>query len=467
MSQKKFPKVLIWVGVFVVCLAGIYFGFSVYYQKRFAYGTTINGVYCTGKGIDAINNELIHNYSYHGITVVGKNEESYFLDSKDFDFSVDYKEEIQRIKKEQNPYLWFERVLNKSEYEIEPSISFDEDKLKENFMNLDFFAGDIYDESNKSEIIRTTDRGFVLKDRTKDLIVPDVAYDYVLEAVKNTETEVNLWEAGAYDSIPENKANSDTDTLYAKLNNFQDFKATFEFIDGTEVIDASVTATWIKRDEAGQIVFDEEGNPCVDEEKMKNSFNRMISKHETVNKKRNFKTTAGDEIVLEPGLYGTDVDEDKEFVWLKEAFAKGYTNRVRTPEYKEIAWGEGEDDIGDTYVEVDVDNQMLYYYQDGELMIETEVVTGNAARKCNTPRKICYVYYKQRNRVLHGPNYATFVYYWMAVNGNIGLHDATWRRKFGGEIYKTDGSHGCVNMPKAKAAELYDIIELGTPVIIF
>ena len=73
----------------------------------------------------------------------------------------------------------------------------------------------------------------------------------------------------------------------------------------------------------------------------------------------------------------------------------------------------------------------------------------------------------QRNRTLRGPGYASFVYYWMAVNGNIGLHDATWRRRFGGDEYKYNGSHGCVNMPKSKAGELYNMVEVGTPVVMF
>lgn len=152
---------------------------------------------------------------------------------------------------------------------------------------------------------------------------------------------------------------------------------------------------------------------------------------------------------------------------LIEAFTTKDSGKKREPEYKVRAWGKGEDDIGDTYIEVDIEAQHLYYYVDGELALETDVVTGNAGRRMNTPKAVCYVYGKQKNRVLRGPNYATFVYYWMPVNGNIGLHDATWRKEFGGEIYKTNGSHGCINMPKDKAGELYEMVEIGTPCIVF
>ena len=75
--------------------------------------------------------------------------------------------------------------------------------------------------------------------------------------------------------------------------------------------------------------------------------------------------------------------------------------------------------------------------------------------------------FKQKNRVLRGANYATPVKYWMAVNGHIGIHDATWREEFGGNIYETDGSHGCINTPLEAMAELYEMVDEGTPVIIY
>ena len=106
-------------------------------------------------------------------------------------------------------------------------------------------------------------------------------------------------------------------------------------------------------------------------------------------------------------------------------------------------------------------NQKLYAYLKGELLVETDIVTGNVKRKMSTPEGVVHIYNKQRNRTLRGPGYASFVKYWMPVRGGIGLHDAGWRKEFGGEIYKTEGSHGCINMPTKTAAALYDRIEKG------
>ena len=125
-------------------------------------------------------------------------------------------------------------------------------------------------------------------------------------------------------------------------------------------------------------------------------------------------------------------------------------------------WGE---DIGSSYVEIDMGNQHLYLYIDGEIILESDFVSGNISRGFGTPAGVFGLTYKERNATLRGENYTTPVDYWMPFNGGIGLHDADWRSGFGGTIYKTNGSHGCVNLPPSKTKELYDYLYKNVPVI--
>ena len=115
-------------------------------------------------------------------------------------------------------------------------------------------------------------------------------------------------------------------------------------------------------------------------------------------------------------------------------------------------------------VVVSILNQTLNYYEKGQVVLSSPVVTGlNSA----TPKGTYKILSKSRNVTLVGENYESHVRYWMPFIGrSYGLHDASWRSNFGGQIYKTNGSHGCVNLPTNKAAQLYDLIEVGTPVII-
>ena len=111
--------------------------------------------------------------------------------------------------------------------------------------------------------------------------------------------------------------------------------------------------------------------------------------------------------------------------------------------------------------------QKVYYIENNNVEYECDCVTGNVSNGNKTPEGIFGVTYKTKNAILRGADYASHVNYWMPFNRNIGLHDATWRGKFGGEIYKTRGSHGCVNLSKASAAYLYEKVEEGFPIICY
>ena len=127
-------------------------------------------------------------------------------------------------------------------------------------------------------------------------------------------------------------------------------------------------------------------------------------------------------------------------------------------------------DIGGTYVEISIEEQRMWCYKDGQLIVDTPVVTGNPNKEgCATPAgSVWAIDAKKQGAVLTGEGYTQPVTYWMPFNGNVGIHDAdTWRSEYGGEIYKTNGSHGCVNTPTENARKIFEAVEIGTPVIVY
>ena len=120
-----------------------------------------------------------------------------------------------------------------------------------------------------------------------------------------------------------------------------------------------------------------------------------------------------------------------------------------------------------TYIEISIDQQHMWFYQNNSLVLDTDVVTGNADGSCNTPTGRYSVQSRATNTTLTGPGYSSFVNYWMGFNGGIGIHDASWRSSFGGTIYKGNGSHGCVNTPYDKVKIIYENTTYGTPVIVY
>ncbi len=123
-----------------------------------------------------------------------------------------------------------------------------------------------------------------------------------------------------------------------------------------------------------------------------------------------------------------------------------------------------------TAIVIDISDQTLDYVEGGVIMLTTNIVTGNRGTN-DTPTGTYYVLGKQYDPngkiPLVGDDYTSYVTYWMPFIGNAyGIHDATWRSSFGGSIYTWNGSHGCVNVPKASMARLFNMVSVWTRVVI-
>ena len=123
---------------------------------------------------------------------------------------------------------------------------------------------------------------------------------------------------------------------------------------------------------------------------------------------------------------------------------------------------------GLTYIDISIEKQRGILFENGRKVMESACVTGTPNRERATHYGSFRINYKQRNRILRGSQklYEAFVSYWMPFDGGIGLHDATWRGSFGGNIYKSNGSHGCINLPPAFAKQLYERVTVGMPVYV-
>ena len=122
-----------------------------------------------------------------------------------------------------------------------------------------------------------------------------------------------------------------------------------------------------------------------------------------------------------------------------------------------------------TFVDVDIANQRVTYYENGAEIMSTGCVTGNASLGRDTPRGTFTILSHVAGKTLTGPTWRVWVDYWMQFTPSAcGLHDATWRSdaEFGGSTYVSNGSHGCVNLPHAFAAELFNRVNVGTIVVV-
>lgn len=466
MGRKIAKHLMIMLCIILVSLMTAYIGLAVYYHNAFEYGTWINGVYCTGKSVDEVNEELVKDFTYEGITVYDKEGNSCFLSAEEINYCFDFKKALEVYLHRQNSWMWIESLIRSENTELVPVVSYDLQAFENCFSRIPFLIeGQEKDENRRVEIIRTNQGYELLNERTSVLNIEE-AKAAVMAAVENSEPEISLVEAGCYHDLELTEEMQGTLALWEKIDAFQRCGIVYQMGEEQVPVDASVVSGWIATDEAGGFLLDGNGAPQLKEGAVEAFIAELAAEYDTVGTSRKFMATRGEEVTVEGGIYGNKIDQQAEVTYLEEAFLSG-RKEVHEPVYTQKAWVQGKEDIGDTYIEIDMGEQMMYYYVGGALRIETPVVTGNTSRRMGTPTGVNYVYLKQTNRILRGENYASHVDFWMPVKGNIGIHDASWRSKYGGAIYQTNGSHGCINTPRAAMEQLYQMAEVGTPVVMF
>lgn len=129
-------------------------------------------------------------------------------------------------------------------------------------------------------------------------------------------------------------------------------------------------------------------------------------------------------------------------------------------------------------ITVSISQRHLWACQKGSQVYSSPVVTGMSAHASTvTPTGTYHIYDKQANTTLTGSDetgsWSDPVHYWMPFlnnqYGTYGLHDATWRSNdaFGKvDPSSSDASHGCVELPLATSAWLYNWAQVGTTVTI-
>ncbi len=484
--KKTRRKILLkgWIlSIFIVLLllVLVYDLLAVYYRWGFSVNTWINGIYCTGKTAEEVNAELVEQ-AVPPVVVIstdsGRDEVFPMnrIDLAQMGYRCDYLAALNEYLEQQNPFLWFQNITLHREHRIEPEITYDEDTFRQAFEQT---CVRVYSERPSGDYVLRFSQGtgWECEDGLTHVIDMDRAFELVKERIAAGQYEINIDRLDCFYDIPFTETQKQTQEIWERLQAFLQCDLQYDMGDTVESPDRgwlSGFVTHSRREDLGMEypVLDETGEFVLDQEAVERFVQSLADQYDTYGKERLFHSTRGDLVTVPAGgTYGTTLDQEQETAYLMEHLLSeelhdGIATR-RIPAYLRQGFVRGQDDLGDTYIEVDMTDQHMYYYRDGVLILDTDVVTGNTGRRMGTPEGVNYIYYKQRNRTLRGPGYATPVKYWMAVKGHVGIHDSGWRSEYGGTIYQKNGSHGCINTPPDMAAKLYEMAEIGTPVILF
>lgn len=257
--------------------------------------------------------------------------------------------------------------------------------------------------------------------------------------------------------------------LNTRLKNYPKTTVTYTFGEVTEVLNADTILSWVIKDE---------DDIRLDEDAIWEYVYDLATNYNTLYNPRYLETTGGGTVQIDNNEYGYQIDQQAEFEQLTKDIESGQMIE-REPMYSHEALGRnGDDDLLGNYVEVSLEQQHLWVYRDGALIVESDIVSGQPVgvnkttglqEDWSTYKGAYPIAYMESPATLSSDiyGYETDVQYWMPFVEGQGLHDASWRGAFGGNIYQTDGSHGCINLPEYVAAQIYENITQGYAVLIY
>ena len=471
-KKNKIMKIVVMLIVTILVMSCcVYAGISYYYSYHFFLGTTINGIDSSNKTAYEVEQEIAGKKDNYVIQVSARMQEPQTITGKDIDYQYVSSGEILQLLKTQKPWEWIRGFFETKNYMVQEETVFSREKLEEQVSLLN---------CAKKENQIAPENAYVSFSNSEFTIVPETegselnakeAYQMISRAIDNEAADVDLGSnPKAYKEADVTRDSSELQNMVNMYNGLAKVNITYTFGDETVTLDGNTIKNWLQFDEKGQLLPDD----GAFRQHVVDYVAQLAADHDTVGTERQFETTSGRIVYVYGSAYGWKIDQDKEAAQLMQEIQSG-TQTTREPVYSMRANVHGIDDLGDTYIEVNLTEQYMWYYQNGNIIFQSEIVSGlpgDPDRK--TPPGIFTLDSKSSPSVLRGEMTANGTYsyeqpvtYWMPFNGGIGFHDADWQPYFGGDRYLTGGSHGCINLPPENAGQLYSLIQYDVPIICF
>ena len=445
----------------------IYIGMGLFFQNHFVFNTTVNGVDYSLESpskVEKIMKQKVNNYA---LTIVGSDGSREAISGDEIGVTYESGGEVEELIKQQEGWAWISSLFEKNEIITSVGVSYDETALAQKIDSLNCVSNEGKLPSENAKPVFNNGKFEVQAEVQGTQVNKEKLTEVVKSAVDGFQAEVNLKDSGCYQDPTYTSTSPEVQAACDSMNSYLNASVTYDFSPNTEVVDADDIAQWLTVDDSMNVTFNEAS--------VGDYVANLAAKYDTVGSTRTFVSAgSGQTVTISGGEFGWKIDQEAETALLIDNIKNGEVV-TREPEYysKGKTRDEG-NDIGDTYAEVDLTNQVMYYVSGGSVVMSTNIVSGNPNTGHATPTGVHRILYKESPSTLKGTQdengnyeYETKVTFWMPfTNDGCGFHDATWQPTFGGSWYLTNGSHGCINMSYSDAEKLYSLIQTRDPVIV-
>ena len=460
------------IAVLAVLLLSYIAGLAIYHGK-FLPKTYVNGVDIGGMNVEDAQNAVLSTAQDMGLTFIPKSGDPITFKGSSFGCTVTLPDNALAAPADESHAAWFKKLFSKTEYTVKVQDSYSEDALVSLIAAYDW--GNV--PPTDAKVVQNEDGSFTIQPEDDgNMVDTQKLSDYTIAQMREGNNTINMAESDCYKKAAVTAESlKPTLELYNKIGAVEityDMTDREEIFDpvGTEKLDHATIMDWITTDGDDITVDTDKATACVQK--------NISDKYDTLVTGYNFKSKATEdgEITLPigvDGIYGWKTNVTATVEKLVDYIKAGDAVTIE-PVYKVEGFrmnsNAGVKYTGNTYIEVDICHQHLWYYVNGELFLESDVVTGKESDpERATPPGAYKVWSRESPRKLGTyavQGYETWVNYWMPVTyTGIGLHDLN-RSAYGGDIYINNGSHGCINLPLDVAKKIYDEVTINTPVMI-
>lgn len=455
-------KITITILIVILLLGAVYGGFSFYFNKHFFYGTVINGIDCANLTVEEVKDKLQAHILEYSLTLNERDNKTETITADQLGLTYVDDNGVEQLKEAQKPYAWITAFFKKSDYQVAANMTYNKAVVDAILDSLTCF---------KPENVTAPADAYIQEDPNAYTIVPEVmgntlkredVKNIVIDAVDTGKTALNFEELDLYEKPTVFAADEALIAQKDQLNVLTSANITYDFQDNRiYTIDRNAIKSWI--------IQNEDKSYTLDQTQIAAWVKQMAYETDTFGLEHEFKTSLGPTITLAAGGdYGWVIDKDKTTAALTEAIQAG-TNGALEPVYLYKGLDRGINDIGDTYVEISISQQKMWCYKDGQLVAETNVITGNEAGGYSTPSGSVWAI-DAKKRDADFKQYSASVTFWLPFNGGVGIHDADWKtaeQYASSSTYLTNGSHGCINTPYGAAEKIFNAMEIGYPAIVY
>lgn len=480
---------IVLVAVFVVGLLC----YNAYYKNRWYRHTVINGVDVSGQTLEVSAENLIQDNKDYRLSIKARQGGSFDIDGGDIAYSFAISESFRALFNQQHESA--AALFRGKEYAVEYDVSYQEDKLRDILEKSELLVGsDEYPiQKPKSafvEFSQELQHYEVVEEDPGNTLIKENFYAVVEEALKQAKAQINLEDAQAYpDVYKAPKLLAGDESMQEMLNACNNAALRFITWNMGEGVKEQITPN-----EISQWISYKNGSVKYDNAAIAEWVEAFCLKYKTVGKTRKIKAHNGKKVKISGGDYGWQMDYNKTLKQAKQALKQEidrsltesyikdpsdenkkalnikekvvYLNTAFQKDYENFAvdWDT------ENYTEISISKQMVYVFRKGKVAFKCRCITGRPVEGRRTPKGAYFIKEHREAYTLTGADYKTPVINWVRITWTgTGFHPATWQpwSRWTKDLYKTKGSHGCINLAPADAEKIYKMTSYREAVFIY